>query len=391
MTPEPIQAESPDRRLVDARAEARRLLESKPWRDDPEWQAGCVVHNTSSGAFVSYLMIAILVALATVCFIAYPPGDLTGLMVGAFLLALAGVLIFARWYYRSNKSVCLLRRVPTRVGEAFEAEVQVRLRVKPDSPVRVSLFNKVESRDGWRGEQSVGLAEIRIAEDGTASLPVSIPIPAAARARHLGPHWVLEVHAKMAGPDYKASFVVPVYDLADLPEPDDTARKETRPGGTMTMDHAAASAMPAVRGFDVAVGVVVGGLGGFALGFGFGESQFSGWIKGLFQAIFLGSVLAFLFLGEWRKKAFVALRRLDDPQCASAMRNTLILLSLLPWAAAAIVLWFAWLVGYPLFALAWGLGLLLCAYPSPFASPRRNPVLDAGLALTVASLAAMLL
>lgn len=79
------------------------------------------------------------------------------------------------------------------------------------------------------------------------------------------------------------------------------------------------------------------------------------------------------------------MRDRDLPERALGMRQRLMLLRLAPWTAAAIVLLFAWQV-LPFAGYAWGIGMMVCAYPSPFGSFWRDPLFQSGAALALSTL-----
>lgn len=373
-------------RLAKARAEARRLIELKPWLDRADWEAGRIVYDPNSGAFLNYLMIVICLLIgisALVGLIRAVKFEVVLLVPAVVFLVLGALLIFYRIKSRFGRSECLLRSVPARLGGVFEAEVRVRLRASPVSQVRVTLDHAFGKGAGevWRAEQLVARDKISIAGDGTWTIPVRIPVPSRVPGKPHGPGeiddaWNLWVRAETAGPDYEARFEVPVFDLADLPYEEDKGDRE----------RAAEISKYGTLGREITVGVLLGTLLGIPFGMGPGGVP-------IFSAIFLGSLFAFMLgLPGWRVAVAVAMRDRSLPDRETKMRLRLVLLTLAPWAVAAIVLaieWnfslvteLAWYIG-----LAWGIGMLSCTHPSPFGRVWRDPVFQSGAALTLCSLA----
>ncbi len=383
----PLSGVSPvDAGLAKARDEARRLIKLKPWGARSDWAAGRIVYDPNEAAFISYLMIGLCLFVgiwALVQLVRMGDFDLFMVVIAVLCLALGALLIFFLIRNRFGKSECLLRSIPARLGSEFEAEVRVRLRASPVSQVRVTLDNTFGKGAGelWRAEQQIGRDKISIAGDGTWTIPVRISVPSRVPVRQPGPGeeiaaWNLKVHAETARPDYEARFEVPVFDLADLPYEEVKGDRE----------RAAEIVIYGTLGREFVVGLLLGILLGIPFGFGSGQVR-------IFATIFLGTLFAFM-LGppSWRCAVAVAIRERSLPDRETKMRLRLVLLTLAPWAVAAILLgleWsfsiyteYVWYVG-----LAWGIGMLSCTHPSPFGPVWRDPVFQSGTALTLCSLA----
>jgi hypothetical protein len=259
-----------------------------------------------------------------------------GAVAIAILFLIAGALLIGRRVSRNRlgRSDCVLRSIPARIGGVFEAEIRVRLSA---TQALVSLtnvdFKNRQVVEVWRAEQRIGRDEIRVAGDGTWTMPVHVPIPPEVRTRPLGPLWRLKVHVQAEGADFKPHFEVPVFDLADLP----CKEEERKP-------IVAGLATSKGSNLDIAMGLLV--------------------------------------LGTWRNAAAIAIRDRELPDRGRQMRQKLVFLTLVPWAAAAIVLWIAWKF-LPYAGFVWGLGMLLCAHPSPFGRFERDPLFQSGAALLI--------
>lgn len=366
--------ESGDPRLAAARVEARRLIAQKPWRDRLDWAAGRVIYDPGREGSLIDLMVVIcfLIGLSALVWSSMDFG--VGAVAIAILFLIAGALLIGRRVSRNRlgRSDCVLRSIPARIGGVFEAEIRVRLSA---TQALVSLtnvdFKNRQVVEVWRAEQRIGRDEIRVAGDGTWTMPVHVPIPPEVRTRPLGPLWRLKVHVQAEGADFKPHFEVPVFDLADLP----CKEEERKP-------IVAGLATSKGSNLDIAMGLLVGSIIGFGVGFGFADRVAYKSLKVLFLVPFLGPIVVFMMLGTWRNAAAIAIRDRELPDRGRQMRQKLVFLTLVPWAAAAIVLWIAWKF-LPYAGFVWGLGMLLCAHPSPFGRFERDPLFQSGAALLI--------
>jgi hypothetical protein len=361
---------------------ARQLIKLQPWLDNPEWRARRVVHDP--GGLANHLRTGLCLFLAippTV--LAYDQDIWHPLLFTAFFVMLAGGSLYFGLKGRHGKSVCHLRTVPARIGGAFEAEVAARFRANPGAGARASLaalstLGRAPA-EVWSTEQRIGGEEIRIAADGTWTIPLRIPVPVELRAVRgldpLYPLWRLEVRVATVGPDFSAQFAVPVYDLADLPYDERKERREDRP----PVVHAGL-----ILGPEMGVGVLVGTILGFAIGFGYSDQLHHTQFGNAFVLPLLGATFTFTAIAVWRTLAAAALYGRDFPDRGREMRQRVRLLTLAPWAVAAVVLWLAWLF-LPFGALVWGAGMLLCARSAPFGGFWRDPVFQSGAALIACS------
>jgi hypothetical protein len=375
-------------RWAETREAARLLIESKPWLNRSDWAAGRIVNDQDSLSFISYWLLTFCLVTATVSvYGAYAEGQWEFLFFTAFFLVLATPLIYLHLRAHRGKAECLLRTVPARIGDVLEAEVKARLVAARDAEVHVWLAN--ERREGtggslWVTEQRIPPQLIQIATDGTWTIPVRIALPATLRAQALTAHWALQVRVKNVGADFQARFDVPVFDLADLPYGEDRARSRWAP------PYAAVRFRLADFSYGALVGVLIGlALSLRAAGYSGLEGLFRAAghreLEGLFLAPFSLAIFAFGFLGSWRAGAASALRDRHLPGKEAVASVQLIFLTLAPWAAVALVLWFAWAV-LPFAGIVWGIGMALCAHPSVFGRFWRDPLFQSGAVLTVCSL-----
>lgn len=369
-----------DPRLAEARVEARRLIEQKPWRDRLDWAAGRVIYDPGrEGSLIDLLVIiCFLIGVSALVWWLMDSGMGVLLTAAAFLAAGYLLVLLRINKNRIGRSECLLRSNPARIGGVFQAEVRVRV-----SAVQalVSLTNvDVKNRtviEVWRTEQRLGRDEIRAAGDGTWTIPVHILIPPEIRTKQLGPLWRLRVHAQAQGADIKPHFEVPIFDLADLPYKEEKSERE-------------ATALAASHGgnADIGVGLLVGAIIAFGLGFGLADRVAYESLEGVFMVPFFASLFAFMSLGAWRNAVTVAIRDRDLPGRGRQMRQQLVLLTLAPWTVTGIVLWSAWAF-LPYAGFVWGFGMLLCAHPSPFGRIERDPLMQSGAALILFTLIVM--
>jgi len=364
-----------------ARVEAYRLIAQKPWRNRLDWAAGRVTYEPGREGSLIDLMILVsfLVCISALVWSLMEFG--VGVLVAAAVSLVAGsILIHLRVRgNRLRKSECILQSVPARIGGAFGAEVRVRVGATQALAVLTNVAIKYRGSpiEVWCAEQRIGQDDIRPAGDDAWTIPVHIQIPPEVRTRQLGSLWRLSVHVQAEGADFKPRFEVPVFDLADLHYAEDENERKT-----------IAYAKSQGKNLDIVIGVLVGTIIAFGLGFGFADRAAYKSLKGLFMVPFLGAIFMFMALGPWRNAAAVAIRDRDLPGKEWQTRQQLVLLTLAPWIAAAIVLWIA-LSYIPYAGIVWGLGMLLCAHPSPFGWTVRDPLLQSGTALIFCTLIAM--
>lgn len=219
------------------------MTSNQPWLAREDWAARRVTHRSliqavkiSRGTLVVLIaFLALLGALALILGILGmvgvmqdPKEDAGGVAgFGGAMLVLAGGLVY--WWQRAERfgeSVCRLETLPGVIGGWFKARVVAKLRVRPTESLSIALENSASwNSNSWGSEDSIlhwkasyllTPHSLRPIAAGCFDIPIRFTIPHDV-PRVPGSVWILKIHAALEGPDYRAGFLVPVFETDQAP------------------------------------------------------------------------------------------------------------------------------------------------------------------------------
>tara|TARA_R110001592_G_scaffold33571_2_gene116166 strand:+ start:425 stop:1927 length:1503 start_codon:yes stop_codon:yes gene_type:complete len=213
----------------------------EPWRWKSDWardQAENQCHTSAalpscSGLFLLLISTPPLLGKVPGIFTGDPIGLALGLalpLVGSCLLALAA---FLQWRARKyGASTLLLDSNPGVVGGWLNTHLQSKLQLGPSEILMASLkcyyiartSGGTGGRSGsskhliWRLDQEIPAHAVEQLDDQITRIPLSFYIPYDSKATTPGErdyYWELHLQVRVAGPNYKAEFRVPVFKTSD--------------------------------------------------------------------------------------------------------------------------------------------------------------------------------
>lgn len=228
-------AKAPERESTD---------EGKPWLNRADWGAGRVTSSfRGASAFLWVFAIFWNAISALVVFAVVPPewhrgnpGALIGLIFPVIGVAM---LIYAfnstRAWRRYGQSFLEMAAIPGALGGTLEGMIQMNTRLRPEHGLhlRLTCVRRTTTGTGkdrhasekilWQDEKWLqpDLPE----PDGHTGIPVyfRLPdhLPESTAGKGDGIHWKLEASARVRGPNFQATFEVPVFKLPETPAPTD--------------------------------------------------------------------------------------------------------------------------------------------------------------------------
>ena len=234
-------------------AEAKARFADKPWLARPDWAAG-KIKSTSTvpvGFFLLWSFLAL--AMSTPAVLAIPKEWQKGnhlILIVLLFPVVAFYLLgcsFVKWRSRRRFGDCFFEpaQIPAPLGGALEGMIQTGARLKLEqglhlaiSCIRRTVSGSGESRSVnetilWQDEKVFAAnADLPEPEPGHTGIPVHFKLPTdqpeCFTRSGEAVFWRLEAKAKMSGPDFSATFDVPVFKIAgvtaeDVDETDPTA------------------------------------------------------------------------------------------------------------------------------------------------------------------------
>ena len=216
--------------------------DEKPWLKRDDWAAGHIASGTRKSVLLLWMFTFFWNAISTpVVFIGLPAelhkgnhAILIALLfpivgIGMILYALSATLAWRKF----GQSMFDMAAVPAAPGGTLEGEIQVKTKLRPQHGLhlRLSCIQQVTTGGGkncrtvekilWQDEKwlRAGLPQTDLNATGVPiyfKLPDNLPESTAGTGD--GIHWKLEASAKLRGPDFHATFDVPVFKLPEMPE-----------------------------------------------------------------------------------------------------------------------------------------------------------------------------
>ncbi len=225
-------------------------VSAKPWLAREDWAAGRVKSSDPRAVKFYWIFALAFCGLSTPALLALPGelrhGNYKVLLAVLFPLAGLGFLVAAirTMLVRRRFGDCVfnLATVPAALGGTLEGVIQTGARLRPEHGLhlRLSCVRRVTTGGRNRSTQETILwqdekvlkADLPEPEPGRTGIPVFFRLPPDQPEWSVSGdeqfYWRLEAAAKMPGPDFHATFDVPVFQAAETPaaardEPDPTA------------------------------------------------------------------------------------------------------------------------------------------------------------------------
>jgi hypothetical protein len=222
------------------------LYPNSPWLWREDWASGQIRPNQRAAAIALWIFAALWNAISWMVAIGFltdlSPSHPRGLFLLIFLFPAIGVALLVAAVRttlvarRFGAAVLRLKTLPAVLGGALDGVIELSTTLPKDAPVqtRLTCLRRVTSGSGdhrhtsetilWQEERALrsGLPEVRA---GRTGIPIFFRLPAdqpAATPAGSGDDsilWRVEAEAKIAGPDLKLQFEVPVFhgEVSDAP------------------------------------------------------------------------------------------------------------------------------------------------------------------------------
>jgi hypothetical protein len=213
----------------------------KPWLARADWSAGKIISSATAGLGVLFIMGLIFTTMGGfISFLAFPKelpqGNYLLLLVLLFPAVGIGLLVYGvrqwRGQRRFGESMFVMASVPGVPGSALQGSIQTGAAFRPEQGLhlRLSCIRRTVSSSGenrqvsenviWQDEKILKNEAVS-AQGDHAGIPVYFQLPSNQPESFAHGNeaiiWRLEAKAKMSGPDFKAVFDVPVFNVAGAP------------------------------------------------------------------------------------------------------------------------------------------------------------------------------
>jgi hypothetical protein len=230
--------------LTSKDANAESPAAEKPWLARADWAAGRITSSSRGAVFLIWVFAAFWTAVSIFIVLSVVPrewhrGNHIVLLVLLFPIVGVAMLIYAlkvtRVWRRYGQSVFEMAAVPGAAGGTLEGLIELSTRLRPEHGLhlRLSCIRRSTTGTGkdrtttekilWQDEKWLrpDLPE----PEGRTGIPVYFKLPASQPESTLGKgdgiYWQLEASAKVPGPNFHASFEVPVFKVPETPVPAD--------------------------------------------------------------------------------------------------------------------------------------------------------------------------
>jgi hypothetical protein len=215
-------------------AGAAKMNDEKPWLKRKDWAAGRIASSSRKAALLLWIFVAFWCGVSgAISLFIIPPGGYAAYLA---LLVISLALIFfvlntTLAWRKFGRSIFEMTAVPAAASGTLEGEIQVGGKLQPQHGfhLRLTCFRRTTSGSGnnrsttekilWQDEKWLR-ADLPQTDLNTTGLPVFFKLPGnlpeSTTSFSDGTHWRLEASAQMRGPNFHATFEVPVF---KLPEP----------------------------------------------------------------------------------------------------------------------------------------------------------------------------
>jgi len=228
----------------------------KPWLNRQDWAAGRLTSGTRRSVILLWLFVALWCAVsAGITLVVVSPAWHRGnhAVLVAMIFPLIGVFVFAyvvkatvAWR-KFGQTIFDLAAIPAPLGGTLEGEIRVKTKLQPEHGLHLRLSCVRQTTTGagknrrtvekilWQDEKWLK-PDLPQTDLNATGIPVYFKLPGdrpeSTAAAGDGIHWRLEASATLRGPNFHASFDVPVF---KLPEPPAISEDSTAPY-QMTLD-----------------------------------------------------------------------------------------------------------------------------------------------------------
>ena len=246
----------------------------KPWLKRKEWTTGRIISGARKSVILLWIFVIFWLGFSTVLTVLVVPpewhkGNHAALIALIFPVIGIAVLVFAvnttlAWR-RFGQSFFEMAAMPGALGGTLEGMIQVPARLQPEHGLhlRLSCLRRTTSGTGksrsttenilWQDEKWLR-PDLPQTDMNATGIPVYFKLPPdqpeSTTSYGDGIHWKLEASAKVRGPNYHATFEVPVFKLPDTPVPGDDPTAQYQ----MSLDEIRQQIHSRVQVNDLAVG-----------------------------------------------------------------------------------------------------------------------------------------
>jgi hypothetical protein len=217
----------------------------KPWLERKDWATGHITSGASKSIILLWIFVIFWLAASTlITALVVPPevhrGNHAALIALIFPVIGVAVLVFAAntslAWRRYGQSFFEMAAMPGALGGTLEGMIQVNARLRPEHGLhlRLSCFRRSTTGTGknrsttekilWQDEKWLR-PDLPQTDLNATGIPIYFKLPAgqpeSTTAMGDGIHWKLEASAKVRGPNYHATFEVPVFQVSGTPTPSD--------------------------------------------------------------------------------------------------------------------------------------------------------------------------
>jgi hypothetical protein len=222
---------------------ARKADDRAPWLRRKEWADGRISTSSKKPVVLVWVIVVFwCLVLAILSLVVLPTlfrhSHSAALLVMIFpTLGLAVIyftFITTQAWRRFGDSIFEMEHFPAPAGTSLSGRILVKSKIQPEhgwqirlSCVRRQTTGATNNRQAiekvlWREDKWLR-ADLPRTDSGITSLPIFFNLPAnlpeSAASAEDGIHWKLETSATLRGPNYQATFEVPVFKLAEAPAP----------------------------------------------------------------------------------------------------------------------------------------------------------------------------
>jgi hypothetical protein len=220
---------------------ARQTEVQDPWLKRKEWADGRIANTSRKAVFLLWIFVGFWCLVSAVISLAVVPqqlhqGNHVALLALIIPVIFLAIVFFAvnttRAWRRFNRTIFKLAALPAAHGGVLAGEIQVKMKLQPRhglhlrlSCVRRTITGKSNNRQTsekilWQDEKWLR-ADLPQTGLNATGIPVFFKLPGnlpeSTPATGDGIHWKLEASAELSGPNFHATFDVPVFKLAEPP------------------------------------------------------------------------------------------------------------------------------------------------------------------------------
>jgi hypothetical protein len=219
--------------------------DEKPWNQRKDWAQGRIASVSRRAILLLWIFVVFWNVVSTVIAFAVMSqanrsGSHAAFITLIFPVVGVAVLIYAAKttlaWRRFGQSIFEMAAVPGALGGTLEGMIQVKTRLRAEHGLHLRLSCVRRTTTGasnnrsttekilWQDEKWLR-ADLPQTDLQATGIPVHFRLPDNQPVSSANPgdgiHWKLDASARLRGPDFQATFEVPVFKLAELPAPSD--------------------------------------------------------------------------------------------------------------------------------------------------------------------------